>query len=859
MFWSRRKKRPLSDLAEEIESHLALEADQLRDSGHQGDAVSAARRAFGNVTSVEEAFYERGRWLWFDSIARDLRQAFRLFARRPAFSVVVIVTLALGIGANTTIFSVMNAVLLRPLPYRDPGRLAMLWQENSAHDILNGRVSLLNFADWKNSNHTFEDMTFFGAQTFLLGNPDGPPERMRSARIDGNFFSLLGVKPVLGRVFGPDEERRAEPVVVLSYRLWQRSFGGSPQALGADILMDGRKSRVIGVMPESFQYPFEDTQVWEPVTAHRYWAARDRASLRSFSVWFTLGRLRAGTRFEDAQADMSRIASRLAAIHPENKDLPEIRVVPLTTQTTGSVERPLAVLLGAVFLMLLIACINVANLLLASGSAREREFAVRRALGAGRGRLAALLLTENLVLALAGGLLGLGLAYGALRAVIAYGPRDIPRLGEARIDAMVLAFTFALSIFTAIVSGLWPALRTGGATVARSRHWITAANRNVRDVLVIGEFAIALVLLTGAGLLVRSFALLERVDPGFRPEKLLIMRVDLHVGRTGEQQAAYFREAVDRVRALPGVSNAAAVTGFLRTDPEDSVLIEGHPSRQQPGPCADLISGPFFETAGIPLKNGRLFTDGDRKGSPLVGIINEKMARTYWPGENPIGKRFRLWTDQPWIEVVGVSGDMRRQGFEKEPAPQVFLPEAQRPDDMMDVIVRTSSDPLSIAAAVRTEIQSIDPTVAKFNVTTAGEQIAEQGEDRRFQTSLFGLFSLIALTMSAIGIYGLMHFFVVERTNEIGVRMALGARYSNVLALVLRQGLALAVAGTAAGVVAALGLTHLLASLLFGVSPTDPLTFVGTPVMLLAVAALACWVPARRAARVDPVLALRRE
>ena len=508
--------------------------------------------------------------------------------------------------------------------------------------------------------------------------------------------------------------------------------------------------------------------------------------------------------------------------------------------------------------MLLIACMNVTNLLLASGSAREREFSVRRALGAGRGRIAALLLTENLLLSLSGGLLGLALAAAALHAIVTFGPRDIPRLDEARIDTSVLLFTLGLSLFTAIASGLWPALRTGSAAVSRSRNWTTAANRNVRNILVAGEFALALILLAGAGLMVRSFALLERVDPGFRPEKLLVMRVDLHVGRNAEQQTAYFREALERVQSIPGVQSAGAVTGFLRTDQEDSVIIEGHPP-QQPGPCEDMISGAYFETAGIPFKRGRLFTDADRPGAPLVAIINESMARTYWPGEDPIGKHFRLKADRPWTEVVGVTGDMRRQGLEKEPAPQFFRPEAQNSDDMMDIIVRTSVEPQSVAGAIRTEIESIDPTVAKFDVNTVVHQIGEQTEERRFQTSLFGLFSLIALSLSAIGIYGLMHFFVVQRTNEIGVRMALGARYADVLNLVLRQGLALAAIGTALGILAALLVTRLLAGLLFGVTPTDPLTFAATAATLLAVAVVACWIPARRAARVDPVLALRQD
>ncbi|HUE20415.1 MAG TPA: ABC transporter permease [Bryobacteraceae bacterium] len=756
-----RRNRPLSDLAEEIQSHVALEAEQLRETGEaRADAETMARRAFGNVTALEEAFHEHGRWLLWDRFTRDLRHALRLFRRRPGFSAVVVLTLALGIGANTAIFSVIHAVLLRPLPYREPDRLAMLWSEDAAHGLQEGRVSLLNFADWKSRNHTFEDMTLFIGQTFLLGSKDGPPERMRSARVPANFFPMLGVAPMLGRVFSAEEEKRGDRVVVLSYGLWQCRYGRSPQALGTDLIMDGRKLRIVGIMPPSFQYPFADTQVWEPVTAHPYWA-RNRTSPRSDSIWYALGRLRSGVAWREAQSDMRGIARQLAAQYPDSRNLPDIRVVPLHAQTTGRVERPLAVLFGSVFLMLLIACINVANLLLARGSTREREFTVRRALGAGRGTLAAQLLTESLVLSTAGAGLGLALAAAALKALIAFGPREIPRLDEARIDPLVLLFTLSLSVFVAAVSGLWPAMRNG-PMLARSRQWSTVADRSIRNMLVAGEFSIALVLLVGAGLMVRSFVRLQGVEPGFRPEKLLVMRIDLHVGRTEQHEVAYFREAIARVEGLPGVRSAAAISGFLTSYPEDSVVIEGR-QPQQPGPSDDAIAGPYFETTGIPLTKGRFFSDEDRRDSPPVAIVNETAARTYWgPGEDPLGKRFRFPGNGPaWITVVGVTGDMHRQGLEKQVAPQVFRPHAQEPDNMLDVIVRTSADPQTIAAAVRREIQSMDKSVAKFEVTTVERQLGEQTAARRFQTSLIGLFSLAALLLSAIGIYGLMHYFVV--------------------------------------------------------------------------------------------------
>jgi predicted permease len=841
MFW--RRKRSLSDFDEEIRSHLELEGE-------------GGLKAFGNIGRVKESFYEHGRWLLGDRILRDLRHAWRMFWKRPGFSAVVVLTLALGIGANTAIFSIVRAVLLKPLPYKDPARLAMLWSEDSAHGVEEGRVSLLNFADWKNRSHSFEDLTYFIGQTFLLGNKDGPPERMRSARVPANFFPLLGVEPMLGRVFSADEEKKGERVIVLSYGIWQRRFGGAAQALGSDLIMDGRRSRIIGVMPASFQYPFADTQVWEPMTAHPYWA-RDRASDRSFSIWFVMGRVRKGVEWRDAQAEMSGIGRELAAEY--NKNLPEIRVVPLQAQETGRVQLSLLVLFGSVFLMLLIACINVANLMLARGSAREREFSVRRALGAGRGTLAAQLLTESLLLAGIGGSLGLALAAWVLKGLIAFGPRGIPRLNEARIDPPVLLFTALVSVFAAVISGLWPAFRTE-TVLARSRQWTTVANRHLRDVLVVGEFSLALVLLTGAGLMVRSFVRLQNVDPGFRPEKLLVMTVDLHVGKTEAQQVAYFHDAIERVERLPGVESAGAITDFLRSDPEDSIEIEGR-APQQPGPCQDVIAGAFFATAGIPMKSGRVFSDEDRADTPPVAIVNQTMARMYWPGEDPIGKRFRFPSDRKsvWITVVGVAGDMHRQGLEKQVAPQVFQPHAQRVDDMLDVIVRTSGDAAAMAPMARDEIQSMDKSVAKFGVATVEQQLQAQTAERRFQTSLIGIFSCVALLLSAIGIYGLMHYFVAQRTNEIGVRIAMGAVYGDVLRLILRQGLMLASVGIIAGLAGAFGVSRLISSLLYGVTPTDAVTFVTAPLILLMVALFACWIPAHKAARIDPMAALRQE
>jgi predicted permease len=857
MFW--RKKRSLDDFDEEIRAHLAIEADELRgQAGHPVDAEAKARKRFGNITAIKEAFYEHGRQRLWDQLARDTRHAVRLFWRRPAFSAVVSLTLSIGIGATLAIFSIINAVLLQPLPYSDPDRLAVLWSEDSAHGLLEGRVSLLNLADWKRRSHLFQNFSAFIGQTFILTNTDRTRERMRSARVDENFFSLLGVEPVLGRVFSTDEEKRGEAVVVLSHRMWLDRFGGSGAALGSDLIMDGRKSRIIGVMPASFRYPFPDTEVWQPVTAHPYWA-RDRSSLRSASNWYALARLRPGVSWTEAQAEMSGIARQLNAEYPDSRNAPEIRVVPLAEQSFGKLKLPLAVLFSSVVFVLLIACLNIANLLLARGSAREQEFSVRRALGASRATLAQQLLTESLVLSAAGALLGLALASAALKALIAFGPPEIPRLREARIDGAAILLTLALALFSTIVSSLWPAVRNA-AVPARSREWTTVSNRRVRNAIVIGEFAIALVLLAGAGLLVRSFMRLQGVDPGFQPDHLLLMRIDLHVGRTSAQQIAYFRQAIERISSLPGVRSAAALDGFLQSDPEDAVEIKGRVP-VQPGPSDDVIAGPFFQTAGISLKRGRYFSDADRAGSVPVAIINEAMARLYWPDEDPIGKQFRFSAraSSPWLTVVGVTADMRRQGLEREPIPQVFRPDEQDAHNMLDVIVRTVNDAGAMAEVVRRQIQLLDPNVAKFDITTVERRLSEQTQQRRFQTSLIALFSIISMVLSAIGVYGLMQYLVTQRRHEMAVRMALGAGRGSVLALVVRQGLMLAGVGCGIGVCGALGLTRTLDSLLYGVKPTDPFTFATATLVLLGVGALACWLPARQATRIDPILTLRQD
>lgn len=554
---------------------------------------------------------------------------------------------------------------------------------------------------------------------------------------------------------------------------------------------------------------------------------------------------------------MSAIERRLQASYPGSQLPAGVAVVPLDVLTTAKFRLSLWLLFGSVVVILLIACMNTAGVLLARGSAREREFAMRRALGAGRLRLAAQLLTETVVLAACGGLFGLLLGLGAAAAIKAFAPADIPRLAETRIDWQVILFTAGVTVFSALFASLWPVFESNRTQVG-GRQWTSVSTRRLRHLLVAGEFALALVLVSTAGLLIHSFLRVQAVELGFRPSHLLTMRIDLHVGKSNDQQAAYFEEAIQRVESLPGVRSAAAISGFLRTDPEDSVEIEGRPP-QRPGPCEDLIAGPYFETAGIPLLTGRVFSDRDRRNSLPVAIINQTMARAYWPGDNPVGKRFRFSASEPWLTVVGLTGDMRRQGIERPIAPQVFRPHRQASEDMMDFIVRTTAEPSTMAAVIRSQIQTIDKTVAKFSVATVDHELGQQTGERRFDTFLVGSFAFAALFLSAVGIYGLLHQLVVQRTNEVAVRMALGALPSTVMALVLRQGLTLALVGIAAGLLGALSVSRLLSKLLYDVAPTDPVTFGSSALLLLVIAGMACWVPSRRAARIDPMLVLRQD
>ena len=807
----------------------------------------------------------------------DLRYSIRTLLKSPGFTLVAVITLALGIGANTAMFSVINAVLLRTLPYKDPHRLAILWKTVPKKNIQEDWTSYPTFKDWKDHNSVFEDMALVfrpeAAQVVLTGNDR--PERIQGAKVSANFFSVMGVSPILGRPFSPDEGERGDQVVVLSYGLWQRQFGSLPDALGNTLEIDGKSTRIIGVMPASFQFPSKESQLWLLNSADPRWPTF--SWIRLADAFCGVGRLKANVSPAQAQAEMSTIARGLEKQYPDTDDGLGIKVVPLSVHYAGnSVRLALWVLFGAVVFVLLIACTNVASLSLARGAVRQREFAIRTALGAGRAQLIRHLLTESAVLSLASGCLGLCLALIGIRILVVIGPRDIPGLVETGIDLRVLAFTLLISMLTGLLFGLAPAwkisrsdpndfLKEGGRSATSGQ-----GSGRSGQLLVVLEFALAVVLLTGAGLFVRSFLRIQEVDLGFKPERVLMMQMTLPDSwiQDNARTTAFFERAIQNVEALPGVEAAAIGGGFGDEHiPNVTITVEGRPpvpsGERHEEITDDVISDGYFRVMGVPLLSGRFFSDQDGLHTAPVAIISQKMAGQFWPGENPIGRRFHYGVpgeSSDWHTVVGVVGDMLRNGLDRRGLSQFYLSHRQKTWALSFYFaVRTASDPLQLAAAVRSEIQSLDKTVWLDHVTTVELWLRELGSQRRFQTSLLSLFAVVALLLAAIGIYGLMHHSVTQRTHEIGIRVALGAQPRDVLGLIVGRGMVLAVIGLGIGLAGALALTRLLSSLLFGVSATDPITFLSVSLLLAAVALLACYLPARRATKVDPMVALRYE
>jgi putative ABC transport system permease protein len=806
---------------------------------------------------------------WEDEMFQDLRLGVRMLVKHPSFTVIAVLTLALGIGANITIFSVVNAVLLRPLPYPDADRLVYLWSEAPAQSIRERASAYANVADWREQNKSFADIAVFDPTVVTLTGA-AEPERVMSVRASANFFPLLGVAPMLGRTFTAEEEQQKVRVIVLSYGLWQRRFGASPNALGQTLEIDGVSSQVIGVMPEHFKSG-EEIPIWEPHTLMPDWEAQK--ARRGTGSWQAVGRLKDQVSLAQAQTEMSTIAQRLEQAFPvANKGL-GINLVPLHLQYTGSnVRQALWMLFGAVALVLLIACTNVANLMLARGIAREREMAIRLALGAGRMRLLRQLLTESAVLSLLGGAVGLLIASWGIRTILSFSPPNIRNLDSVTIDTRVLIFTTVVALLTGLLFGLAPALKISetqpGAALKEGRSASGGiAGRRLRSLLLITEFSLAVVLLAGAGLLLRSFSKLQAVDPGFDSTQVLSMQLTPARNGTADGWRVFYQQLSERIAALPGVEAVGLTEEIFRSgNPDGLITVEGASTEAVATAripfSADVINEGFFQTLRVPLRQGRFFNAQDNQAAVPVTVINETMARRLWPGEQAVGKRFKLGPAQaanPWLTVVGVAGDMRRQSLEQQPSAQIFRPYRQSPERRLILLVRTTGEPTGLAPLVRSEIRALDQTVLINGIATLESQLDRRVAERRFQTWLLALFSALALLLSAVGIYGLMQQSVALRTREIGTRLALGAQPRTVLRLVIGQGMRLALCGIGIGLLAAFGLTRVLVSLLFGVTATDPATFIAAPLVLLLMALLASYLPARRATKIDPLVALRHE
>jgi predicted permease len=809
-----------------------------------------------------------------DALLHDLRYALRSFRKSPGFTLVAICTLALGIGATTAIFSVVNGVLLRPLPYANPTSLVMLWNRWQGWPAT--WLSQPEYWDFSEQTHSFDGIAAFTNGTENLTG-DGNPERVRAGLVTANAFPLLGVQPALGRVFVAEEDRPGSGVAVISDGLWRRRFGADPAIVGRSILLNDSSVTVLGVMPPGFQLPLDFTgqpmDLWRPLALNRDSAAvagRGNHGLNAFA------RLKPGVTVAAANADVGVIATRMTELYPQEEPTGfGSFIVSVSQQVMGDVRPALLLLLGATGFVLLVACANVANLLLARSEVRQREVAVRTALGAGRGRLVRQMLTESVVLALAGGALGLLLADWGLHALLASAPTGIPRLGEVGMDGRVLAFALIASIGTGILFGLAPALhlavRDLHLVLKSSGRGSTAggARRRVRHALVVSEIAVAFVLVIGGALLIQSFVRLRAVDAGFNPANVLTMQISLSPSRyvSSDRVHAFYRTLIDRTRALPGVQSA----GAIRALPMDGVIgdwgftVEGSPLSPGTHMAGDwqVVSPGYFRTMQVPLEHGRLFTDADGADAPGAILMNEALARRAFPDGDAIGRRVRMGGERDWRTVVGIVGNVRQRGLDADIRPELYLPHAQFPKGErsalrdMYLVIRTAHDPAAITSAVRREVHALDPTVPIASVRTMDTVVGSWAAERRLSMSVLTILAAVALALAAVGTYGVMSYAVAQRTQEIGLRVALGAQPGDVVRLVVRQGAGLALAGVGIGLVAAFALTRFMHNMLYQVGATDPATFAGIAVLLAGTALVATYIPARRATRVNPVIAMR--
>jgi len=797
-----------------------------------------------------------------------------MLAKKPGFTLIAVITLALGIGANTAIFSVVNAVLLNPMPYREPDRLIQFWETNPLKSWTQAPIAPANLFDWQQQNQSFEEIAaYMGSDKSGPGiaglhlTGDGEPERVKALYVTGNVFSVLGVDTMLGRTLREDETWQGKhTVVVLSHALWQRRFGGDPGVIGQKISLNGRSREVVGVMAADFYFPSKEIELWVPMG----WNQQQIAQLRRPHFLRAVGRLKPGVTTEQARAEITAIAGRLEERYPETNTQMGVGLGPLKDWIVGDTKLPLMVFLVAVGFVLLIACANVANLLLARAATRNREVAIRTALGARRSRIVRQLLTESFMLALVGGGLGVLLALWSKDLLVAFSPGDIPRLEEARLDAKVLGFTIGLTLLTTFLFGLAPALQASKpdlvSTLKEGGQKGGSQGGRVRSVLVVAEVALALVLVIGAGLMIRSFLRLQQVDPGFNANNLLMLSVGLPGAKYPEDSQAitFFEQAEQRLKALPGVlevgaTNVAALKGSGYTN---DMTIEGRPPEDYVREIRHKTVTPdYFRAMGIQLLSGRQFDKSDNATSSTI-IVNEAFARRCFPGEDPVGKRVKFAKPtEPgtWETIVGVVRSEKQDSLGTEPKPESYKTQLQEPSSSMTLVIRTAGDPKALIGAARDQIRALDKDLPPYNVKTMDEAVYESLVRERFTTLLLIVFAGLALTLAAIGIYGVMSYAVNQRTHEIGIRVALGAQTRDIFKQVIGRAMRLAAAGIALGLAASIALTRLMASLLYGVSTTDPLTFASIAIVLLGVSLLASYIPARRATKVDAMIALRYE
>jgi putative ABC transport system permease protein len=802
-------------------------------------------------------------------LTQDIRYAIRILLKQPAFSLIAVIALALGIGANVSIFSIVNSVLLRPLPYPDPDRLMTIWENHQAQGGPEREwTSPTGFEDWRDQTQSFENVSaFVGWAPTLVDRVE--PEQLNGAAVSHNIFSLLGVMPIYGRAFHSEEDKKgAEQVAIISHGLWQRRFGLDPNIVGKTVTLGGENFTIIGVMPAGFKFPIlNNAEIWRTIRPVLSDGCR-----RGCLTIRVMARLKPNTTVEGARTELSAIARRIEQEFPQSNSKVGVTLTPLHEFLVGNVKPALLVLLIAVVFVLLIACANVANLMLARAATRDKEIAIRAALGAGRWRIVRQLLVESLILSLIGGALGLLLAFWLVDLLKTFSPPGTPRVDEISIDRYVLGFTFAVSALTGVIFGLAPAWQISKADLNQSLKegskstQASQRGRRTLNTLVVVETALALMLLVGAGLLMKSFIRLQQVDPGFDPNNLLTMRVLLPRTTYPERQqlSAFAARVLERIRSLPGVQSASTASSLplrgINTD--SSFVIEGHPQpqpNQEPVAWYSNVSTDYFRTMGMRLRAGRVFTVRDDPKSPRTVIINEAMARRYFPNEDPIGKRIGNGEPDGWREIIGVVADVKHFALDQEVRPTMYLPHEQDPVRGLFLIVRSNNDPLSLVSAVRGEVSAMDKSLAVGNVKTMELAVNESIAPQRFILLLIGIFAALALVLAAAGIYGVISYSVAQRTQEIGIRIALGARTDDVLRLIITQGMLLTLTGIAIGLIGSFALTRLMSNLLFGVSTTDPITFGAVSLLLIAVALIACFLPARRASQVDPMIALRYE